>query len=431
MRDAIEVANRRAPEHLQIVAEGAERIASGVRHAGAIFLGDDTPEPVGDYLAGPSHVLPTGGTARYASPLGVYDFVKRTSVIRYTPSALAADADAIIALAEAEGLFGHAEAVRIAARRRAGRRLPAGPTGDCALATTAARCPAWAVSPSRPPSWSWRPSAGGCSGSLALLADAGHMLTDVGALALSLLTAWIAQRPADHTKTYGYLRWEILAALVNGAALFGIAAWVVVEAIQRIQDPQPIRTGLFLAVAAAGLVVNLVSLGVLHGSPRREASTPAARTSTCWATRWARSARSPPPRSSPSPAGPWPTRSSPSLLSLLILVGAWRLLRESTDILLESRAPARLDGGGAAPDAGGAGRDGGARPPRLDGDQRHGGDERPCRGARPGVASGCAGRIRAEMSPTGDRARHHPARGRARVREAATTPGHVGRRRRH
>jgi histidinol dehydrogenase len=113
MRDAIEVANRRAPEHLEILAEGAERIASGVRHAGAIFLGDHTPEPVGDYLAGPSHVLPTAGTARYASPLGVYDFVKRTSVIRYTAERLAADADAIVALAEAEGLHGHAEAVRV------------------------------------------------------------------------------------------------------------------------------------------------------------------------------------------------------------------------------------------------------------------------------------------------------------------------------
>ena len=113
MREAIEVANRRAPEHLEIVAEGAERVAGGIRHAGAIFLGDDTPEPVGDYLAGPSHVLPTSGTARHASPLGVYDFVKRTSVIRYSRARLAEDADAIIALAEAEGLYGHAEAVRI------------------------------------------------------------------------------------------------------------------------------------------------------------------------------------------------------------------------------------------------------------------------------------------------------------------------------
>jgi histidinol dehydrogenase len=113
MREAIEVANRRAPEHLAIVAQGAERIARSVRHAGAIFLGDDTPEPVGDYVAGPSHVLPTGGTARYASPLGVYDFVKRTSVIRYTRERLAADADTIVLLAEAEGLYGHAHAIRI------------------------------------------------------------------------------------------------------------------------------------------------------------------------------------------------------------------------------------------------------------------------------------------------------------------------------
>jgi histidinol dehydrogenase len=121
MREAIEVANRRAPEHLEIVAEGAERVAGGIRHAGAIFLGDDTPEPVGDYIAGPSHVLPTSGTARYASPLGVYDFVKRTSVIRYTRARLAEDAEAIIALAEAEGLYGHAEAVRIRQAENVGR----------------------------------------------------------------------------------------------------------------------------------------------------------------------------------------------------------------------------------------------------------------------------------------------------------------------
>src|SRR6185437_609376 len=90
---------------------------------------------------------------------------------------------------------------------------------------------------------------GWLSGSLALLADAGHMLTDVGALFLSLVTAWIALRPADDAKTYGYQRWEILAALVNGAALFAIAVWVVVEAVHRISQPEPIKTGLFLGVA--------------------------------------------------------------------------------------------------------------------------------------------------------------------------------------
>src|SRR5207237_5577349 len=90
---------------------------------------------------------------------------------------------------------------------------------------------------------------GWLSGSLALLADAGHMLTDAGALGLSLLSAWIALRPANDSKTYGYHRWEILAALVNGAALFGIAGWVIVDAFQRIQHPGPIRAELFLFVA--------------------------------------------------------------------------------------------------------------------------------------------------------------------------------------
>lgn len=179
-------------------------------------------------------------------------------------------------------------------------------------------------------------AAGGwLSGSLALLADAGHMLTDVGALSLSLLTAWIAQRPRDDTKTYGYLRWEILAALVNGAALFGIAAWVVVEAVQRIQDPQPIRTGLFLAVAGAGLVVNLASLAMLHSAREGNLNIrgaylhvmgdalgsvgAVAAAGIIALTGW-------------TPADPIVS----ILLSILILLGAARLLRESTDILLES-----------------------------------------------------------------------------------------------
>ncbi len=110
---AAEVANRRAPEHLEVVVRDPDRVLPLLRHAGAIFVGDMTPEPVGDYVAGPSHVLPTSGTARYASPLGVYDFVKRSSVIRYSAARLRADAAHIVALAESERLAGHAEAVRV------------------------------------------------------------------------------------------------------------------------------------------------------------------------------------------------------------------------------------------------------------------------------------------------------------------------------
>jgi histidinol dehydrogenase len=110
---SIEVANRRAPEHLELMVADPWPLVDRIRHAGAVFVGSTTPEPVGDYLAGPSHVLPTGGTARFVSPLGVYDFVKRISVISYTVERLAADAGHIIALAEAEGLPGHAAAVRV------------------------------------------------------------------------------------------------------------------------------------------------------------------------------------------------------------------------------------------------------------------------------------------------------------------------------
>jgi histidinol dehydrogenase len=114
---AVTVANRRAPEHLGLLVRDADRWLEAIRHAGAVFVGPYTPEPVGDYVAGPSHVLPTCGSARFASPLGVYDFVKRMSVVQYSATRLARDADDIVTLARAEGLHGHAEAVRVRGER--------------------------------------------------------------------------------------------------------------------------------------------------------------------------------------------------------------------------------------------------------------------------------------------------------------------------
>jgi histidinol dehydrogenase len=109
--EALAFADKYAPEHLELLVRDADGAAARVRHAGAIFVGASTPEAAGDYLAGPNHVLPTGGTARYASPLGVYDFVKRTSVLRWDPETLAAHADDIVRLAEVEGLHAHGRAV--------------------------------------------------------------------------------------------------------------------------------------------------------------------------------------------------------------------------------------------------------------------------------------------------------------------------------
>jgi histidinol dehydrogenase len=110
---AIAVANRIAPEHLELAVRRPERWLPAVKHAGAIFLGADTPEPFGDYLAGPNHVLPTGGSARFSSPLGVYDFVKRSSVIAAGPRTLRRLGPAVVRLARLEGLEAHARAVAL------------------------------------------------------------------------------------------------------------------------------------------------------------------------------------------------------------------------------------------------------------------------------------------------------------------------------
>ncbi len=104
------------------------------------------------------------------------------------------------------------------------------------------------------------------SGSLALLADAGHMLTDFGALALAWFAFRLARRPADWRRTYGFDRFSVLVAFVNGLALFVIASVIVWEAIERLQDPSPVLGGMMLAVAAAGLLVNIVAFKLLSGA---------------------------------------------------------------------------------------------------------------------------------------------------------------------
>ena len=113
LAEASTLVNELAPEHVEIVTSDDEAIARNIRHAGAIFFGGYTPEAVGDYLAGPNHVLPTGGTARFSSALGVYDFVKRTSVLKYSEGAFSRVADSVNLLAESEGLAGHARSALI------------------------------------------------------------------------------------------------------------------------------------------------------------------------------------------------------------------------------------------------------------------------------------------------------------------------------
>lgn len=113
MMQAIRFANVSAPEHMELLTAQPFQLLPYVRHAGAVFLGAYSPEPLGDYFAGPNHVLPTGGTARYYSVLNVETFMKRTSIISYTQPALAAVSDDIIRLAETEGLQAHANAIRL------------------------------------------------------------------------------------------------------------------------------------------------------------------------------------------------------------------------------------------------------------------------------------------------------------------------------
>ena len=109
--EAAEISDELAPEHLEIVTLDPESVLDIVKNAGSVFLGDYSPEPVGDYFAGPNHTLPTSGTARFSSPLGVDDFVKRSSYIKYSREALERNGARIADFAEREGLSAHARSV--------------------------------------------------------------------------------------------------------------------------------------------------------------------------------------------------------------------------------------------------------------------------------------------------------------------------------
>jgi len=127
---AIEAVNVIAPEHLELHVDHPMDLVGAIRHAGAIFLGDWTPEAVGDYIAGPNHTLPTGGTARFSSPLSTDEFVKRSSIIQYTPEALLADGESIMAIAQREGLWAHRRSVELRWQTIAGDRGEKGERAD-------------------------------------------------------------------------------------------------------------------------------------------------------------------------------------------------------------------------------------------------------------------------------------------------------------
>lgn len=178
------------------------------------------------------------------------------------------------------------------------------------------------------------------TGSLALLADAGHMLSDAAALGLALFAIWFARRPAPSTFTFGYHRTEILAALVNGATLLAISAWIVVEAVRRFRVPHDVDGGPMMAVAAGGLLVNLAGLWILHGGREANLNVRGAwlhvltdalgsvqamlAGGLIWALGWT-----------------WADPVASLLIAALVLWSAWALVRESVSVLMQ-RAPGHV-----------------------------------------------------------------------------------------
>jgi histidinol dehydrogenase len=118
IREAVRLANAIAPEHLEVLTENPFDLLPMIRNAGAIFLGPWTPEPLGDYAAGPNHTLPTGGTARFFSPLGVYDFMKRSSLLSFSKDGFRKLAKTVLALSEIEGLSGHGNTIKVRLREK-------------------------------------------------------------------------------------------------------------------------------------------------------------------------------------------------------------------------------------------------------------------------------------------------------------------------
>ncbi len=177
--------------------------------------------------------------------------------------------------------------------------------------------------------------------SLALLADAGHMLTDVAGLGLSLFAVWIAQRPPTAQRTYGYYRAEILAALANGATLVAVSIFIFIEAYHRLSEPPQVAGGTMMAIAGGGLVVNLLGLWILSGGRSENLNVRGAwlhvftdalgsigailAGSVIWAFRWN-----------------WADPIVSVVIGVLIIYSSWRLLAEAVSVLMES-APRGLD----------------------------------------------------------------------------------------
>lgn len=176
---------------------------------------------------------------------------------------------------------------------------------------------------------------GWLAGSLTLLADAAHMLADVAALGLALAAAWIAQRPATPERSFGFLRLEILAALINGAVLFAIAIGIGVEAWHRLRIPQPVNGALLLAVAAVGFVANFGAVLILHRGHQHSLNQKGAYLHVLGDLLGSVGALV---------AGALILTSGwlaadpliSILIGALVLVSAWRLVKESTDVLLEA-----------------------------------------------------------------------------------------------